>query len=199
MPDAQGYDAMTDPLPPAPSLPDEPESPYAFTISLPVIIRPAVREDVIKLEWYGAYASARNGIRRAFIEQVQGRRLMLVADLNGFPVGQAYLQFTASNAAIADGEHRAYLYAFRVIDHLRGCGIGSKLLAASEAELQVRGFRMVMLQVAKTNHHALRLYQRYGYRVIGEEAGIWSYIDHRGITQNVNEPVWVMQKQLASP
>lgn len=176
---------------------DPPHS-FIFSVRLPVTIRPAERDDIMKLEWYGTYASARNGIRRAFMEQAQGRRLMLVADINGFPVAQVYLQFSASNPEIADGVHRAYLYAFRVIEHLRGCGIGTHLLAAAERELIQRGFSLVVLQVAKTNHAALRLYQRNGYQVIGEEAGIWSYIDHRGVTQNVNEPVWVMNKKLAS-
>jgi ribosomal protein S18 acetylase RimI-like enzyme len=190
---------MTAALPPYSPTSDDATPPHDFTVSISITIRPAVRDDVLKLEWYGAYASARNGIRRAFIEQMRGQRLMLVADLNGFPVGQVYLQFSASNTEIADGFYRAYLYAFRVIDHLRGCGIGSRLLAAAEAELLARDFKVLMLQVAKTNYSALRLYQRHGYRVKGEEAGIWSYIDHRGITQNVNEPVWVMQKELARP
>lgn len=188
---------MTDPIPPSPLFPDPP-SPNSFKVFMAVTIRPAVRDDVQKLEWYGAYASARNGIRKAFVEQVQGRRLMLVADLNGFPVGQVYIQFIATNTAIADGIHQAYLYAFRVIDHLRGCGIGSMLMQVAEAELVRRDFERLILHVAKTNHDALRLYQRLGYRVIGEEAGIWSYIDHRGVTQNVHEPVWVMQKKLAN-
>ncbi len=181
---------MTDTTPPH-------TSPKSFTLRLPVTIRPAVREDVAKLEWYGAYTNIRNLIRKAFSEQLQGRRLMLVADLNGFPVGQVYIQFIAGNAAIADGYSRAYLYAFRVIDHMRRCGIGSKLLEVAESELLARRFQIVMLQVAKHNEEALRLYQRHQYKVMGEDAGIWSYIDHRGVSQNVNEPVWVMQKQLA--
>jgi len=182
--------SMTDTHPP-------PTSPNSFMLRLPVTIRPAVREDVSKLEWYGAYITLRNLIRKAYVEQVQGRRLMLVADLNGFPVGQVYLQFIASNPAIADGYNRAYLYAFRVMDHMRRCGIGSKLIQAAESELVARHFQVVMLQVAKHNDEAIRFYQRHQYEVIGEEPGIWSYTDHRGVAQTVNEPVWVMQKQLA--
>jgi len=179
--------------------PDDKASANTFMVRLPVTIRSAVRDDVSKLEWYGLHANVRNLIRKAFMEQVQGRRLMLVADLNDFPVGQVYLQFIAGNPSIADGYHRAYLYSFRVIDHLRRCGIGSMLLTSAEGELVTRGFREVVLQVAKHNDEAQRLYERHQYKVIGEDAGIWSYIDHHGVSQSVNEPVWVMQKQLARP
>jgi ribosomal protein S18 acetylase RimI-like enzyme len=169
----------------------------SFSVLLSVVMRPAVRDDLPKLEWYGAYAYARNFIRKAYSEQLQGRRLMLVADLNGFPVGQVYLQFIANNHSIADGRSRAYLYSFRVIDHLRRCGIGSLLMQHAEQVLRQRGFEYVFLQVAKTNPEALRLYQRLGYHISGEDPGQWSYLDHRGVVQHVNEPVWVMQKALA--
>lgn len=168
-----------------------------YRLTVPVLIRAATREDLPKLEWYGTYAYTRNFIRRAYVEQAQGRRAMLVADLNGFPVGQVYLQFIANNPAVADGQTRAYLYAFRVIEHLRGCGIGTLLMRHAEHEVARRGFGWLMLQVAKENPAALRLYQRLGYAVIGEDPGDWSYVDHRGVVQHVHEPVWVMQKPLA--
>lgn len=176
---------------------ETPPQPITHHLTLPLVIRPAVREDLPKLEWYGAYIKTRNFIRKAYAEQMQGRRLMLVADMNGFPVGQVYLQFSANNTNIADGQIRAYLYSFRVIDHLRGCGVGTLLLNAAHSLLAERGFQIVVLQVAKTNGAALRLYLRHDYHIAGEDPGVWSYIDHRGVVQEVNEPVWVMRKRLA--
>jgi ribosomal protein S18 acetylase RimI-like enzyme len=171
--------------------------PTLYTLRVPVTIRVAQRDDLPKLEWYGTYAYSRNFIRNAYVEQTHQRRLMLVADLNGFPVGQVYLQFIANNPVVADGHTRAYLYAFRVIDHLRGCGIGTLLMHHAEAAVRQRGFQVLMLQVAKENPAAQRLYHRLGYAIIGEDPGDWSYVDHHGVVQHVHEPVWVMQKPLA--
>jgi len=65
-----------------------------------------------------------------------------------------------------------------------------------EEDLLMRGFTYVTLNVAKENLSALRLYQRLGYTVIGSRAGIWSYKDHQGQVQHVNEPAWRMIKEL---
>lgn len=165
-------------------------------LELAITLRLAQRSDLHKLEWYGQFAHFRNLIRRAYQEQLLGRRLMLVADLNDFPIGQVFIQLVSTNVFIADGQSRGYLYSFRVMEMFRGQGIGTRLLLESEHLLQERGFESVMLSVAKDNEGALRLYKRNGYRVIGEDPGRWSYIDHRGVTRNVDEPSWMLEKPL---
>jgi ribosomal protein S18 acetylase RimI-like enzyme len=165
-------------------------------LELAITLRIANRADVHKLEWYGQFAHFRNLLRRAYQEQMLGRRLMLVADLNGYPIGQVFIQLVSTNVFIADGESRGYLYSFRVMEMFRQQGIGTRLLLEAENILRERGFQTAMLSVAKTNHGALRLYQRNGYLVIGEDPGRWSYIDHRGVTRMVDEPSWMLEKQL---
>ena len=106
-----------------------------ITLQIPVRLRLARREDLPKLEWAGQYAHFRNLYRRAFREQQQGRRLMLLADCNGHPIGQIFIQLSGHNPSMANGANRAYLYAFRVMDLFRGQGIGTWLIHEAEAVL----------------------------------------------------------------
>lgn len=168
----------------------------SMSIQVPVVFRVAESADVHKLEWYGQYMHFRNLLRRAYQEQLRGRRLMLVADVNGFPVGQVFIQLESNNPFVADGLTRAYLYSFRVMEMFRGLGIGTRLLQEAESRLMERGYRIAMLSVAKTNHGALRLYERNGYVIVRDDPGRWSYIDHRGVTRYVEEPSWMLEKPL---
>lgn len=170
--------------------------PPQITLKIPLTIRPAQRDDLAKLEWFGQYAHFRQLIRRAFYEQVRGRRLLLIADFNGFPVGQVILQFESTSREIADGWSRAYLYSFRVLELFRGLGIGSYLLREAESLLVSRGFQFVTLSVARENGRALRLYLRTGYSIVREDPGEWRYMDQYGQIHEVVEPCYIMQKQL---
>lgn len=172
------------------------DDPGSFDLKLPVHVRQATREDVPRLEWFGQYTHFRNLIRRAYKEQARGSRLMLVADFNGFPVGQVFIQLAGGNTRLADGAERAYLYAFRVLLPFRGLGIGTHLMYRAEGELTVRGYRRVTIAVAKDNFGARRLYERLGYAIFAEEPGRWSYVDHLGVRQYVHEPCWLMLKRL---
>lgn len=168
----------------------------ALTLHLPVTIRRAEKADLAKLEWYGQYSHFRALIRRAYREQLRGRRVMLVADVNDFPVGQLFIQLTSSNSRVADGHDRAYLYSFRVMEMFQSQGIGAQLLHSAETLLARRGFQYATLSVAKHNERAFRLYRRSGYRIFGEDAGEWSYVDHHGHTHRVKEPCWMLEKKL---
>ncbi|MDX1991839.1 MAG: GNAT family N-acetyltransferase [bacterium] len=170
--------------------------PASLHIEFEVSLRIAALEDLPRLEWYGQYAHFRNLFQRAYREQVQGKRLMLVADCRGFPVGHVFMQFQTNNPLIADGKTRAYLYSFRVMELFRGKGIGTLLLNESENLLKGRGFCYATLAVGKDNARAMALYERMGYRRIGEDAGRWNYTDHHGRLRFVNEPCWVLEKHL---
>ncbi|MFW5691264.1 MAG: N-acetyltransferase family protein [Chloroflexota bacterium] len=174
------------------------DDPTRLTLTLPVTIREACQEDIPRLEWYGQYKHFRNLLRRAYKEQRAGRRLLLVADLNGFPIGQLFVQLIASNRRIADGHTRAYLYSFRVMELFQGQGIGTLLLSTAEQRLARLGYHHAMIAVAKDNPRAQRLYERRGYTLIGEDPGRWRYVDHKGVTREVNEPCWILEKLLES-
>lgn len=173
-------------------------APEAKTIdfNLDVTIRPAIKSDIPKLEWHGQYSHFRRMFRRAYYEQMRGRRLILVADKDDFPVGHIFVQFVSSNTQIADGAQRAYLYSFRVMEQFRCQGIGTRLLQEAQKLLHNRGYRTAIIAVAKHNQDARRLYERLGYYIFAQDPGRWQYTDHCGVVQHVSEPCWLLKKSL---
>lgn len=88
--------------------------PDSAVITVPVVIalRLARHDDLPKLEWFGEYRHFRTLYQRSFREQEAGRRLMLLADMRGFPVGQIFVSLRADSASVPA---YAYFYAFRVM------------------------------------------------------------------------------------
>jgi len=163
---------------------DIPYEPLA--IHMRIDIRPATGDDLPKLEWFGAYAHFRELYRRTWHDHQAGRRLMLVADLGSFPVGQVWLDITPSDYA--------YLYALRVMEPLQGLGIGRRLIESAEQLARHHSYRQVQLAVEKSNVRARQLYERLGYRPYCQRVDIWSYTDHHGETHWVQEDVYGMRK-----
>jgi ribosomal protein S18 acetylase RimI-like enzyme len=161
-----------------------------------VLVREARESDLKALEWEGRYQHFRRLYRRAMTEAQRGRRILLVAEVDGRIVGQIFIQLASGRAELADGERSGYLYAFRVRPSFRGQGIGSQLLEAAEQALRVRAFERAVIAVAQDNQAALRLYENHDYRRFAEDPGEWSYIDHRGRLQRVSEPAFILEKRL---
>src|SRR3954466_8273548 len=100
----------------------------ALSLQIDVVIRLAQHEDLPKLEWYGQYTHFRRVFQRAYEDQLAGRRLMLVADIHGWPIGQVFIQLENLDDPGINSGKRGYLYSLRVMDHLQGLGIGTALL-----------------------------------------------------------------------
>ncbi len=167
------------------------------TLQLAVAFRLATYSDLPKLEWYGQYTHFRALFRRTYQEQLQHRRLMLVADCNDFPIGHVFIQLSSgAEPNMADGRRRAYLYSLRVMDMFQGQGLGSRLVAEAEVLAADAGFRWVTIAAAKDNPRARRLYERLGYRTFGEDEGKWNYLDHENRMRYVHEPCWVLEKRI---
>lgn len=164
--------------------------------AVPVIIRLVRADDLPALEWEGEYQHYREVFRANFEDMRRGQRLMWVAERDGALVGQIFCQFLSADPAFADGQRRAYLYAFRVRAPLQGQGIGSQLLATAERELLKRRFRTAVIAAAKDNPRAREMYERRGYRVFADDPGLWSYRDDQGREVKVEEPAWLLQKPL---
>jgi len=169
----------------------------SLTIALEVTIRIATKDDLPKLEWYGQFRHFRRLFRRSYRHQQLGNRLMLIADSNDFPIGRLFVQFQSSNTVIANGFSRAYLYSFHVMEMFRGRGIGTQLIETAERILRERKFTSVTIAVAKQNERALQLYRKRGYKTFADDAGEWRYYDHHGRIRYVQEPCWLMQKELS--
>jgi ribosomal protein S18 acetylase RimI-like enzyme len=161
-----------------------------------VVIRQVTADDLPRLEWEGEYTHFRRLYADAYRLYIAGRSVLWLAELDGYLIGQVFIHLKSERREIADGYRRAYLYGFRVREAYRNQGIGTRMMQVVEADLQERGFREVVLNVARDNLAARRLYERLGYRVIGSDPGRWSYLDEKGIRQYVHEPAWRMYKEM---
>ena len=161
-----------------------------------VVIRTLRQSDLPALEWDGEYAHFRNVYATAYERMVKGSAVLWVATLpDDAIIGQVFIQLICDHPELADGVERAYLYSFRIRPPWRNAGLGSRMLATLEYDLRRRGFRALTLNVAQSNVDAQRLYLRKGFRIIGTDAGIWSYIDHNGDLQRIEEPAFRMLKK----
>jgi ribosomal protein S18 acetylase RimI-like enzyme len=158
-------------------------------------IRVAQASDVSKLEWNGQFTHFRNLFKRAYDEQQQGRRIMLVMDFNEYPIARLFIQFLSSNQQNTHIIH-GYIYSFNVMEPFRNLGIGTHLLNTAEAILTQRHCMIATISVAKHNKRAYKLYSRHGYEIYAEDDGKWDYVDHEGTRHHVNEPSWLMKKTL---
>ena len=167
-----------------------------LTLELPVALRLATYSDLPKLEWYGQYTHFRTLFRRTYQDQLQHRRLMLVADCNNFPIGNIFIQLNNGEARVTEGRRRAYFYSLRVMEMFQGFGIGTQLIREAESLTADHGFSWATIAAAKDNARARRLYERLGYRVFGEDEGKWNYLDHENRMRYVHEPCWVLEKRI---
>ncbi|MCU0514033.1 MAG: GNAT family N-acetyltransferase [Anaerolineae bacterium] len=168
----------------------------SFSIQLAITIRQMQERDLPLLEWHGEFEHFRQVFRRSYQDQHSGRRCLLVADCNQYPVGRLFILYESRNQYLADGHQRAYLYSFAVLPLFRRQQIGTRLILAAEEILRRQHYSRATIAVAQDNEGALRLYQRHGYTIFGEDDGRWRYTDHRGMTRHVYEPCWLLEKTL---
>ncbi len=166
-------------------------------LSLAASIRHARKADLTLLEWDEEMWRYRDLFRKAFDDSVEGHRLMLIADVNQYPVGRLNVQLTAGNLSYADGFSRAYLYSLHVMPPFRGQGIGTHLIRTAENELVDRAFGWATIAVATNNRDALRLYERLGYHIFRQDDSDWSFSDPSGQQHFVHEACFALEKRLS--
>ena len=170
---------------------------YTTPDGVQIRVRPAVEADLKGMEWDGEYKHFRTLYAQHYANSRSGATLIWVAETEDLQIiGQLFLLLYAQDTDIADGARRAYLFSFRVRPEWRNQGLGSFMLDMAEEELISRGFSSIRLNVARTNPLARRLYERYGYRMIGPDHGVWRYQDENGRWLTVREPAWKMLKNL---
>jgi ribosomal protein S18 acetylase RimI-like enzyme len=87
---------------------------------------------------------------------------VIVACIEGRPVGYAMI-------LTRRGSRKARLYSIAVSPNASGRGIGSSLLAAAEDMACRLGASRLHLEVRADNPTAIRLYERAGYRALGQK------------------------------
>lgn len=159
-------------------------------------IRKATNNDLPGLEWEGEYRKYRQIYRRALDEAKRGRRILLVADMEGKLIGQIFIQLHTVSVDPKRIPRTAYLYSFRVRPEFRNLGIGTSLVSVAEETLRGKAFHRALIGVAKDNPKALRLYQRLGYEMLTEDPGEWSFVDDENRLRNIVEPTFILEKYL---
>ena len=125
-------------------------------------------------------------------ESLDGYREILVAELDGCPVGTVSM---GGHGFQRPGSLR--LFALDVGEAFRGRGVGTALVDAVEAVAADRALTEVNLEVAIGNEDAVRLYQRLGYKRLGKPVlDRWEQHLDDGGSRLVEEPSWVMIKSL---
>jgi len=162
-----------------------------FDVTMQMAIRPCLREDLLKLEWFELFARYRQLYADTFARSEKGEIVMLVVVINEFPVGQVWIDLVKQRE-----QSTGILYALRVLPPLQNLGIGTRLIAAVEDLLHKRGYKMVELGVEKDNPGAKRLYERLGYGVIRENLEKWEIVTPGGQTVQEQAYEWIMQKPL---
>lgn len=157
-----------------------------------VTIRPLQEEDNRSLEWQGG-----PDLRRFYENQWRahsyGEAFVLIADFNGYPIGQAaiYWEGKPVHPAIPD------VQSLRVHPAFQGQGIGTRLLSAAEVIAKQRGLPQLGLSVGRENKGAHRLYERCGFRVLNEEyEASWEYVNALGETVKVDDVIIDMVKDI---
>jgi GNAT superfamily N-acetyltransferase len=93
-----------------------------------------------------------------FRRQLRGLACMLVADADGYSVGQAWVEYPSTDTRFGG------IWAVRVFPCLQSHGIGTLLINAAETLLASRGALGVEMEVHRQNHAARRLYEQLGYQ-----------------------------------
>jgi ribosomal protein S18 acetylase RimI-like enzyme len=156
-----------------------------------VMVRPCREEDLQTLEWFGLHSHHREIFVDTFARHLSGENIMLVADLNDFPVGQAWVDLIKRQS-----ERVGYIWAVRVFPFLRGLGIGTYLMRSAEELLRVHGFNHAEVGVEKDNEAARRFYVRLGYLPHGELTEEYSYTTPEGVHAHHIVDQWIMRKSL---
>jgi ribosomal protein S18 acetylase RimI-like enzyme len=155
-------------------------------------IRVVRRGDLRALEWDGLFTHHREIVENTYRDHVEGRQVMLVGDVGGAPLAQAWVDLTRSA-----NRRAGFVWAMRVHPRLRGRGIGQRVMAAAERAIAERGFEASELVVETGNHRARRFYERLGYVSVGTGSETYSYSTPDGQEVEHHLHVVEMRKELA--
>lgn len=162
-----------------------------FELPARFVIRACAQSDLENLEWFGMFTAHREIIREGFRRHLTGENPMLVLELGGFPVGQAWIDLAKKRARSI-----GVLWALRILPCFQGMGLGTRLVHAAERVVREAGQAVVEVGVERTNEAARRLYERLGYALAGEEREAYSYEQPDGMRVEAVSDVLLLHKRL---
>ncbi|NQW17827.1 MAG: GNAT family N-acetyltransferase [Chloroflexi bacterium] len=156
-------------------------------------VRPITEADVEPLARYLTHKPNAQSMRNRFAEVGAGRREMLVAFLDGEPVGA--VSIGGGEAELRPGA--LYLFALDVAPRHRRKGIATALIEAVESVARGRGLGAVDLKVGVENPNAARLHRDLGYELHGENVvDVWTEYTRDGTSIEMSETCAQMRKVL---
>ena len=159
-----------------------------------IAVRPAVESDVAELSDAMTGDISRDQLANRWRENLGGYRVMLVALLDADVVGT--VSMGGHNHQRPDSLR---LFALDVAPALRRRGVGSALVLAVEREAGLSGLGRINLEVAVENSGAVQLYEKLGYRRVGQPiVDRWQRHTPGHGWEQVEGPAWVMTKDVGS-
>ena len=135
--------------------------------NLPIVLRDATPRD---LEALTALRPPRGLHDDRIARGCDDSKRYVVAEVAGRPVGFGVIYFQC-DAMWERPERVPLVMDLWVAPHLRGRGIGRRIVGKLEQAARERGFACVYLQVeADKNPQAVELYRRLGYQLTGSRA-----------------------------
>jgi ribosomal protein S18 acetylase RimI-like enzyme len=130
-------------------------------------------------------------VRQALARVADGELEYLALRLpSGRPVAKACLDFTRYPDA-------GYLSQLAAHPQLQGLGLGTRLMAGAEERIVARGWAAARVGVEHDNTGARALYERLGYRAVGEDIEHWGRTGPDGTVVLHRAEVTLMRKPLA--
>jgi len=164
---------------------------YIINFNSEYQIRSATLADVDKLKWSDSDLKG-SYYKEKWQQKEQGKLDMYVAIINEFPVAYIWLDWTKF-AENNTGE----ISSFEVLTPFRSKGIGKIMMAEMENILLEKDLKTSQTGFNKENLRAGKLYEKLGYKIVGDRQSSGIYSLSNGENINYFEDCWVMTKDLS--
>ena len=162
-----------------------------------MLIRKATAQEMLTLWGYEELDKA-SPTAQFFYDNISvGNAVFWTIDHDGELIGELYAFLDLEDKVFADGNHTAYLCAFRVKAEYRGRGLGSSMMEKALAELRNNGFQKATIGVGSNEPANIRLYQKLGFTSKVKDC----HYDPCGLDENM-QPLyeedcwWLLAKEL---
>jgi len=94
--------------------------------------------------------------------------IFLIAEINEIAVGYTKLKAQSSNEGVTATNPIELQRIYSIKEYI-GKGVGAELMKASISEAKEKGFNSIWLGVWEKNERAIKFYERWGFKKVGEK------------------------------